>query len=417
MVATRSAEAAPLTIFCSSSGTELSLCHQAVQTWTAKTGQEVRVIALPSDWGTVLPLYRQLLPAAHPAADILILDSTWIGTLAPLLLDIPPADDDRGIQPGLFQVGGRRVALPWYRDIGLLFYRRDLLERYHMPVPTHWDELERTAAFIQSAERQAGRPVWGYVWQGRTTESLVCNVLEWDASENPVEADGTVKNSLPGLQHALMRAAHWVGTVSPPGVLNYDEENARGIFQSGQAVFMRNWVYAWALANNPDSPVSGKIGVAPLPRDATSSATGMDGTVYLGIARNTEHAAEALSLLRFLTSGSTERHQALAGGYIPARTDLLDDPEVRRAIPILDTIRPALSSLELRPVAQTGVDYPRVSWMMANRFKDVLRTPGVTQQALTELVSDLQRLALLGQWSRQSPFRSSSSSLIERQQP
>lgn len=408
--ATCPATAATLTVFCSSSGTELSLCHHAVQSWMEKTGHEVRVIALPSDWGTVLPLYRQLLSAHHPVADVLILDSTWIGALAPLLLDIPPTNDDTVTRPSPFQVEGRQVALPWYRDIGLLFYRRDLLERYHLPVPTRWSDLERTATLIQNAESQRGHLVWGYVWQGRTSESLVCNALEWDGTENPVETDGTVRTSLPGLQRALERAARWVGTVSPPGVLNYDEENTRGIFQSGHAVFMRNWVYAWALANSSDSPVSGKIGVAPLPRDTQDAPSGIDGTVYLGIPRNTAHPAEALSLLHYLTSEAVERHQALAGGYIPARTSLLDDPEIRSAIPILDTIRPALASLGLRPVAQTGIDYPRVSWIMANHFKDALRSTHPSPQTLTSLVSSLEQLAMLGQWTL-------SNSMIERDRP
>ena len=201
-----------------------------------------------------------------------------------------------------------------------------------------------------------------------------------------------------------------IGTVSPPGVLNYDEENARGIFQSGHAVFMRNWVYAWTLANSPDSPVSGKIGVAPLPHDAQNTPSGIDGTVYLGIPRNTAHPAEALSLLHYLTSETAERHQALAGGYIPTRTSLLDDPEIRNAIPILDTIRPALASLGLRPVAQTGIDYPRVSWIMANHFKDALRSTHPSQQTLTSLVSSLKQLAMLGQWTL-------SNSTIERHAP
>ncbi len=48
-------------------------------------------------------------------------------------------------------------------------------------------------------------------------------------------------------------------------MLNYCEEEARGVFQSGNAVFMRNWPYAWALGQAADSPVKDKIGVAALP--------------------------------------------------------------------------------------------------------------------------------------------------------
>lgn len=40
---------------------------------------------------------------------------------------------------------------------------------------------------------------------------------------------------------ALAMARGWVGTITPRGVLGYDEEKARGVFQSRDAVFMRNW--------------------------------------------------------------------------------------------------------------------------------------------------------------------------------
>ena len=43
--------------------------------------------------------------------------------------------------------------------------------------------------------------------------------------------------------------------------LNYSEEDCRGMFQSGNAVFMPNWPYVWALANDPACEVAGKIEV------------------------------------------------------------------------------------------------------------------------------------------------------------
>ena len=406
-----------LTVLCASSGTEQALCHHAVDGWSRMTSNAVRVLPLPSDWGAVLPLYRQFLSARTSVADVLVLDGTWIGALAPLLLDIPPAPQDAQTLPRPFTVGERRVALAWYRDIGLLFYRRDLLEHYGLAVPARWDDLQRTAAAIQDAQRRDGNTaMWGYVWQGHTGESLVCTALEWFGGDGdaPVAADGTVHADTPAMRQGLGRAAGWVGTISPPGVLTYDEEAARGAFQSGHAVFMRNWVYAWALLNDPQSPVAGRVGVAALPRAggtdthgatdggtgrATGRATGVDGTVYLGIARNSAHPAQAVSLLRYLTSEEVERHQAVAGAYIPARTTLLDDPSVAGAIPILRTIRPVLDAPILRPVAATGIDYPRASWIAANQFQQALRGVTTPARALESLSASLAGLSQLGRWA------------------
>ncbi|POF61606.1 sugar ABC transporter substrate-binding protein [Novacetimonas maltaceti] len=398
------AHGAPLTVFCSSSGTEQALCHHAVEDWSRHGGEEVRVLPLPSDWGAVLPLYRQFLSARTSVADILVLDSTWIGALAPLLLELPASADDAQTMPHPFTVGGRRVALAWYRDIGLLFYRRDLLEQYGLAVPTRWDELQHTAATIQEAQRRDGNTaLWGYVWQGRTGESLVCNALEWFGGGDGelVRDDGSVHADTPAMRQGLGRAAGWIGTISPRGVLTYDEEAARGAFQSGHAVFMRNWVYAWALLNDPQSPLAGRVGVAALPRaDGAHAPTGIDGTVYLGIARNSTHRAQAISLLRYLTSEEVERRQAITGAYIPARTPLLDDPDVVRAIPVLRTIRPILDAPILRPIAATGIDYPRVSWIASNHFQQALRGTMTPPAALQSLSTTLAGLSRLGQWAR-----------------
>ncbi|MCQ9154996.1 extracellular solute-binding protein [Acidomonas methanolica] len=396
------AYAGSLTVFCSSSGTEMALCRSETQAWAQATGHAVTLVPLPSDWGEVLPLYRQLLSAPTPVVDVLVMDGTWLGTLAPMLGTIAPAPDDDDLAPGSFTSAGRNVALPWYRDIGLLFYRKDLLARYRLPVPQSWDELASEARMIQDAERaRGGGALWGYVWQGRAAESLLCNVLEWfgPAGGAIVSEDGRVDLDNDGARAALTRASGWIGTISPAGVLSDDEEATRGAFQSGHAVFMRNWVYAWALANDPQSPVAGKVGVAPLPRDTASEPPrGVDGTVYLGMARGTAHSAEALSLMRYLTSRAVERARAVAGAYIPARRSLLDDPDMRAALPVLATIRPALARPVLRPVAQTGMDYPRVAWLAANGFHDALRGGHDASDTLHRLSDVFGIMAHRGQW-------------------
>lgn len=394
--------AGELTVFCSSSGTEMALCQSESQSWARETGNEVKLVPLPSDWGTILPLYRQLLAAPNPVVDVLVMDGTWVGTLAPMLGTVERKPDDDDLMPGPFISAGRRVALPWYRDVGLLFYRRDLLEKYRLPVPQSWDELESEALTVQTAERRTGQPaLWGYVWQGRTAESLLCNALEWFGPDGGTLVSGAGHAGIDNAaaRSALTRASRWVGTISPEGVLSDDEEAVRGAFQTGHAVFMRNWVYAWALANDPQSLVAGKVGIAPLPRErASEPPRGVDGTVYLGIARGTTHPAEAASLIRYLTSRSVERVRAEAGAYIPARRSLLDDPDVLSAIPVLKKIRTVFEAPVMRPVAETGQDYPRLAWIAENSFHDVLRGQRSASDALRTLSDTLEAMALRGQW-------------------
>src|SRR5690606_33444534 len=129
-------------------------------------------------------------------------------------------------------VEGRLVAMPWFTDAGLLYYRADLLVRHGERVPETWEELAAIAGRIQRAERAAGNDrLWGFVWQGRAYEGLTCNALEWIASYGGgriVDDEGRITVANPRAVEALRVASSWVGAISPRGVLNYAEEEARG---------------------------------------------------------------------------------------------------------------------------------------------------------------------------------------------
>jgi trehalose/maltose transport system substrate-binding protein len=108
----------------------------------------------------------------------------------------------------------------------------------------------------------------GFVYQAAAYEGLTCDALEWIDSFRGgtiVDPDCRVTDDNPKAVEALTWAASTVGTIAPEGVLSYMEEESRGVFQSGNAVFMRNWPYAWALAQAEDSPIRGKVGTAALP--------------------------------------------------------------------------------------------------------------------------------------------------------
>lgn len=46
----------------------------------------------------------------------------------------------------------------------------------------------------------------------------------------------TINN--PMAVEAIDKAASWVGTISPPGVTGFGEEDARNMWQAGNAAFM-----------------------------------------------------------------------------------------------------------------------------------------------------------------------------------
>jgi len=48
------------------------------------------------------------------------------------------------------------IIKPFFTDYGVLFYRKDLLQKYYQSVPRTWDQLEYITEFILEKESSDG---------------------------------------------------------------------------------------------------------------------------------------------------------------------------------------------------------------------------------------------------------------------
>ncbi|WP_430437356.1 ABC transporter substrate-binding protein [Oceanibaculum nanhaiense] len=406
--ATPAAQGVRIAISCGAVGVELELCREGVSAWEELTGNRVEIVSTPNSSTERLALYQQMLAAGANDIDVFQIDIVWPGILGGYFIDLAPYADDEPARhfPQLIAndtVEGKLVALPWWTDAGVLFYRRDLLEKHDFDPPETWAELTAIAGTVQQAEREAGEnDLWGYVWQGRAYEGLTCNGLEWiDAfgGGTIVADDGTITVNNPRAAEALDLAASWIGTISPRGVLNYDEEAARGVFQSGRAVFMRNWPYAWSLAQGEDSPVRGKVGVVALPSGSPDGQrSACLGGWHLAVSRFSDHPAEATDLALFLTSAERQKVRAVRGSYNPTRPALYEDAEVLAVGPFFETLYKTFENANPRPARATGTRYNRVSYAFSRAVHEILSEGIDPAPRLAELERDLLRLSRGGQW-------------------
>jgi trehalose/maltose transport system substrate-binding protein len=394
-------------ISCSSLGIEQQMCQSGSEAWAKETGNKVKLVATPADANERLALYQTLLAAESQDIDVFQIDVIWPAILAPHFLDLGGelSAEQRADQfPVLVvndTVDGKLVAVPWFVDAGLLYYRKDLLEKHGKKVPVSWAELAETAKAIMDAE--GNKDLQGYVWQGRAYEGLTCNALEWIASfggGSIVGEDGAITIDSPQAAKALATAKGWIGTISPEGVLSYSEEESRGVFQSGNAVFMRNWPYAWALANADDSPVKGKVGVTVLPEgdgpDARHAAT--LGGQHLAVSRYSANPAEAADLVRYLTSVKEQKRRALEGSFNPTLRSLYTDPELLAANPFYRDFLPILDNAVARPSTVTGRRYNQVSSAFVRAVHETLVGKSEPASGLANLDKELERLSRGGNW-------------------
>lgn len=377
-----------------------ALDPQITREFTEKTGIAVRFIPGSESASRRLEQEMTVLRQKSSAVDVFQIDTIWPAMVANDLLDLKTslADEFAGESPSLVEnatVGGRVVAAPFLVEYGVLYYRTDLLRKYgYARAPRTWDELEMQAARIQKGERAGGRSdFWGYVWQGADYEGLTCNALEWQYSQgggNLIEPDRTINVDNPAAVHAFARAARWGGTISPPGVTAYIEEDSRNWWQSGRAAFLRNWTSIYAVAEQ-SKEVGGRFAVAPLPADVDSHSSVLGGW-YLGVSKYTQHPAEAVAFVKFLSGKGLQRERAIQGGLLPTYPSLYQDSAVVRAGTMAASMADVVNRVIRRPSVLAGINYDRVSRAYAHGVHLILTGKVSAPEGAAAIQAELRRV-------------------------
>lgn len=370
--------------------------------FTKETGIHVEVLPSPESAVEQLVVWRKLLDRHAVVPDIYALDVIWPAILADHLTDLKsyvPAQEIQAHFPELianFTVNGRLVALPYYLNTGLLFYRTDLLRKYgYRAPPTTWDELETMAARIQAGERARGKKdFWGFVWQGAPSEALTCNALEWELAEGggSIIENGVVTVNNPQTIRAWKRAARWPGFISPPSVIAYTEADAANRWQQGQAVFMRNWSNAYIVASSENSAVRGKFATCPLPRGRAGVGATLGGDGY-SVSRYSLHPREAALLVRFLCGRDEQLRRSQKPAEPPTIPELYSAPSVLAANPYFaDILEVYPKGIGLRPSTLTGKMYPDVSRSYFEAVHEVLDHRKTAETAASDVERELTRI-------------------------
>ena len=248
------ASAVELAIVSGAVGNDLQILRDQLDKYEQKSGNKVSIVSMPPSTTDQFAQYRLWLAAQNADIDVYQTDVIWAPQLANQLRRPDRGDRGRGQGPlpGDHRVAdGRRQArraADVHRRAGALLPQGSAGQVRRQGA----DDLEGDGRYRQEdqdKERAAGnKDIWGFVFQGKAYEGLTCDALEWVKSNGGgqiVEADGKISINNPKAAKAIDMVKGWVGTISPPGVLAYQEEEARGVWQSGNAVFMRNWPYAY----------------------------------------------------------------------------------------------------------------------------------------------------------------------------
>ncbi|WP_432808944.1 ABC transporter substrate-binding protein [Pantanalinema sp. GBBB05] len=358
---------------------------------------KLQIIEGPNSVDMVENMYTTSFILGASPYDLINMDIVWTpkfasaGWLMDLTDEFPAAElaafSPVAVNGGRFQ--GRLYRLPIRSDTGMIYYRRDLLQQVGLPLPKTLEDLDRIAKTVQAQKLVR----WGYVWQGRQYEGEAAMFVEvihgfggfW-VDPNTLEVGLDRPEAIQAVKFLLNTIRDGI---SPPGVTTYVEEDTRRLFQAGDAMFMRNWPYAWPLLNSDTSKVKGKVGIMPM-----LGATGKDsgsclGGWGLGIVKNTRHKAAALKAIRFFSQPQVQKSFVLDAGFVPGVRSLFTDRDVVTRYPYYPQLATLVDNAVLRPpVAQ----YAQVSDILQRYLSMALTNQKSPEEAMQAAAAETRRL-------------------------
>ena len=370
--------------------------------FTRETGISVRDLPVPESALDQLELSRRLLKQAGSGPDVLNIDVIWAGVLEPDLVDLRHelADEINSLEPQLLQsyaANGKLVAIPYTVQLGVIQYRSDLLREYgYQHPPRTWDELETMAARIQAGERAKGnKDFWGYAWQGAAAEALTCNAIEWQAAQGGgriIESNRTISVNNPAAIRSWQRAKSWIGWISPPSVLAYQELDSLNAFDQGEAAFVRVWGGASITHIGLFRQVHWRNSLAPRKTGHTSIPGGpLDWAGTLGgsglaVSQHSAHRKEAIELIRFLIRAQIHSNQAEDSAVVN-QSDIQSVPSVSSASRNPEDV--VQTRLVVRPSTETGSLYEQITRAYIDAVHSVLTGEKPAPQAAATLEKKL----------------------------
>jgi multiple sugar transport system substrate-binding protein len=379
---------------------ELDFWESLADEFEKDSGIAVRILRKPSDTAQQLQSLVIALKAGMSDPDVFLMDVAWIGLfsaaewLAPIQEDVDGRPFFQRVLDSVDRRSGELIALPVYMDAGVLYYRTDLLATHGIERPPEsWSELLDSARKIKKIESRSNRAFYGFVWSGAQYEGLITVFMEFAGSEGGfVSENERIRLNVPANVRALhlMRNLIWKYDITPPNAFTgMKEEEVRLSFQRGDALYERNWPYAWALHQSEGSPVRGKTGVAPIPAPEGGRSVSTLGGFHIGISRFSDARREALEFVKFVTSYEIQKRMLLQLGWNPGRQDLYEDPEVLKQAPHLKTLREVFRNARPRPLKPY---YTQISSVAQKHINRVLAADADPEEALAAADREIEAL-------------------------
>jgi multiple sugar transport system substrate-binding protein len=360
----------------------------------AHPDQKVSLIELPESADAQRSAFVTNLQAKSDRYDVMGIDVIWTAEFAkskwlkelnqsdfPLSQMLKPAVDT-----GMFE--GKLWAIPYDTNGGLLFYRKDILDKAGKQAPKTFSELTADCPLAQ----QAG--IACYAGQFFKYEGLTVNFAEaTQAAGGQIMTDNGTKVALgaPAVQGLTFLADGFKQGYIPKPAITFKEEESRTAFMAGKLMFLRNWPYVYGKATTPDpaNKVLGKFGVAPLPGFTGAGSSSLGGLNF-AVSAFSKKQKTAVEFTKFATNEANSKEMVSLTGNAPAWTSLYNDPDLVKKYPHLPILLQGLEQAKPRPITPF---YQEVTTAIQEDAYAALQGQKTPDQAISDLTTKLNQIA------------------------
>jgi multiple sugar transport system substrate-binding protein len=288
-------------------------------------------------------LLARSLRSKSDLIDIFAIDLIWSARFAkwvyPLdnLLDSLELENllSYSLEPCYFE--GSLVAVPLYVDVGLMYYRRDLIKEYpgysllenQLKNSITWEE------FIDLKIKYFSGKEPFYIFPAKNYEGLICSFVELILSQDETTfSNDTIRLNTTEAKRALNLLVDLVNKyqITPAAVVNFDEYQSYLYSLENNALFFRGWP-GFMLNHRQIIEEAGKkglFGIAALPHFKGGNPVSVFGGWNLMISKHSKHTEEAVKFLKFALTKENQEMMYSVGGYLPVNHSVYDDQEFIR---------------------------------------------------------------------------------------
>ncbi|MEW5799531.1 MAG: extracellular solute-binding protein [Bacteroidota bacterium] len=389
----------------------ISPAHRVViEQFNKKYAGRIEVVAVDLPFGKFSTnerkeLLARSLRSKSDRLDVFSVDYIWTPRFAKWCVDLSPYFSDeeqqRIISPAMQSCirDGKLVAMPIYIDIGMMYYRKDIIAQLpnaevfqnKLRSSISWNELLAAGAAL----KYKGRPY--YVFQANDYEGLICNYFEIIKS---LDSNAFRNNSIDLRSPVAKKAMQFLvdliyrQQLSPKQVAEFDENKSYEHMLENDGVFVRGWpnflenfrkVYG-------DTSKFRHIGRAALPHFDGQKATSVYGGWNLMVSKFSTKKDAAIEFVRYLQTEEAQKTMFEMGGYIPVNQSVYRDTLYRRQHPDLTYYRTLVDNGFHRPFLE---DYTRISDIIAHFAHRAIKKEISVDEALEQASVMIESKALL----------------------